>query len=50
MPVKSANFTLRSIIDDLNTYTNGTSLLSKQVSLCGSSLLKDQYVYNVVDC
>lgn len=50
MPVKSPDFTIEGILSQLNTFTNGSSISSRQKAECGVSLLRDQYVYNVVDC
>lgn len=50
MPIKSPDFTIQSILTQLNTYTNGSSISSRQRNQCSQSLLRDQYVYNAVDC
>lgn len=50
MPVKSADFSIRNILSQFNTYTNGSSTDSKQKNECGQAILRDQYVYNVADC
>jgi len=50
MPIKSPDFTMQQVLSQLNIYTNGTSTSSRQQNECAASILRDQYVYNVVDC
>lgn len=50
MPVKSQDFSIQTLINELNTYSNGSSASSRQKIECNASILRDQFVYNVRDC
>ena len=50
MPVKSQDFALNNVLSTLNTFTNGTNENSEQANQCGTTILKDEYHYNAVDC
>lgn len=50
MPIKSPDFTIQSILSQLNTYTNGSASTSRQRVQCNATLLRDEYVYNAADC
>ena len=50
MPVKSQDFAISNVLSTLDTFTNGSNTASQQISECGTSVLKDQYVFNSVDC
>ena len=50
MPVKSKDFAISNVLSTLNTYTNGSNSNSEQVNECSSAVLKDQYIFNSVNC